>query len=70
VPGTSTTRIVAGVTLRAPTSAANCSSRSSAIDAMPTFSLPKPAPPVFVSAVNSVVLPLPGSPTIPTSSAT
>ena len=70
VPGTSTTRIVAGVILRAPTSAASCSSRSSAIDAMPTFSLPKPAPPVFVSAVNSVVLPAPGRPTIPTSSAT
>ena len=32
VPGTSTTRIVAGVIFRAPTSAASCSSRSSAIE--------------------------------------
>ncbi len=69
VPGTSTTRSVAGVTLRAPTSSASCGSRGSGIDAIPTFSLPNPPPPVRVRAVKSVVFPEPGSPTMPTSSA-
>src|SRR3954454_10455320 len=63
------TRIVAGVIFRALTPSASCSSRSSAIGATPTFVLPYSPPPVFVSAVNRVVLPDPGRPTMPTSSA-
>ena len=39
MPGTSWTRIAAGVTFFAPTSAATRSSRSSAIVAMPTLDL-------------------------------
>ena len=70
VPGTSCTRIAAGVTFRADTTLARASSRASATWAMPTFVLPYSPPPVFVSAVKSVVFPAPGRPTIPTSSAT
>ena len=70
VPGTSWTRIAAGVTFFAATTRASASSRSSAICAMPTLVLPYSPPPVFVSAVKSVVFPAPGRPTIPTSSAT
>ncbi len=75
MPGTSTTRIAAGVRLREPTSTARRSSRSSAIVAMPTFDLSVTdayaviSAPAFVSALNSVVLPAFGRPTIPTSSA-
>ena len=75
VPGTSTTRIAAGVTFRAETSAASRGRRSSAIAAMPTFGFSVTdayaviSAPARVSALNSVVLPLFGSPTIPTSSA-
>src|SRR5205814_298707 len=70
VPGTSTTRTAAGVTLRASTTCATASSRSSGICAIPTCSLPEPCVSARVSARNSVVLPELGSPTIPTSSAT
>ena len=45
-------------------------SRGSSIGAIPTFVLPYSPPPARVSAVNSVVFPAPGRPTIPTSSAT
>ena len=44
VPGTSVTRAAAGVTFAAETTAASCPSRSSAIGAMPTCSLPKSGP--------------------------
>ena len=70
------TRIAAGVTFFAPTSSASRSRRSSAIVAMPTFGLSVwdayavISAPAFVSALNSVVLPAFGSPTMPTSSAT
>jgi hypothetical protein len=37
---------------------------------MPTFVFPYSPPCAFVSAVKSVVFPLPGKPTMPTSSAT
>ena len=63
------------MTFFAWTSAASRSSRSSAIVAMPTFGLSVTdayaviSAPARVSALNSVVLPLFGSPTIPTSSA-
>src|SRR5262249_54904490 len=69
-PGTSWTRIVADVTLRALTTSASAPRRSSAIGAMPTFVLPYSPPPDFVSAVKSAVFPLPAGPTMPTSSAT
>ena len=69
-PGTSCTRIVAGVTFRAFTTAASAPSRSSAIGAMPTFVFPYSPPPALVSAVKSAVFPLPDGPTMPTSSAT
>ena len=75
MPGTSTTRIAAGVTFFAWTRAASRSRRSSAMVAMPTFGLSVTdayaviSAPAWVNALNSVVLPLFGSPTIPTSSA-
>ena len=68
VPGTSTTRIEAGVTFFAPTVSASCRSRSSGTAAIPTLSRPVAAAPV--SARKSVVLPAFGRPTIPTWSAT
>ena len=73
MPGTSTTRIAAGVTFFACTTSASASSRSSAIRAMPTFDLSATdayavtSAPAFVSALNSVVLPAFGRPTIPIS---
>ena len=71
VPGTSTTRIAAGVTFRAFSTAATCGSRSSAIGAMPTCSFRScAATPALVSALKSAVCPAPGAPTIPTSSPT
>ena len=72
VPGTSTTRTAAGVTLREPTTAATCPSLSSAIGAMPTFGLSATvayaviSAPAFVSALKSVVFPEFASPTMPT----
>ena len=65
-----TTRIVAGVILRAPTTCASASRRASAIGAMPTFVFPYSPPPVRVNAVKRDVFPLPAGPTMPTSSAT
>src|SRR5581483_10731245 len=70
VPGTSTTRTAAGVSLRAPTTRASASRRSSGICAIPTCSFPEPCISACVSARNSVVLPELGSPTMPASSAT
>ena len=67
---TSTTRTAAGVTFFAWTISASRSSRSSAIAAIPTFSLPNSPAPVRVGARNNVVFPDDGSPTMPTSSAT
>ena len=75
MPGTSWTRIAAGVTFFALTTAASFSSRSSAIGAMPTFVFAVAlayaviSAPAFVSALKSVVLPEFGRPTMPTSSA-
>ena len=75
MPGTSTTRTAAGVTFFASTIAASLASRSSAIAAIPTFGFSVTdayaviSAPARVSALNSVVLPLFGSPTIPTSRA-
>ncbi len=57
------------MSLRAFTTAASASRRSSAIGAMPTFVFPYSPPPVLVSAVKSAVFPLPDGPTMPTSSA-
>src|SRR6059036_3576203 len=63
-------RIAAGVTLRACTTPATWSSRSSAIGAIPTCSLRSwTCAPAHVSTLNSVVLPAPGRPTMPTSRA-
>ena len=62
--------MVASVTLRACTTAASAASRSSAIDAIPTFVLPYSPPAARVRAVKSDVFPLPGGPTMPTSSGT
>ena len=62
--------LVAGVVFAEPSTAAIGASRSSGIDAIPTFSLPYAPAGTPVSAVKSVVLPAPGRPTSPTSSGT
>ena len=62
-------RAAAGVTFAAETTAASWPSRSSAIGAIPTCSLPKSGPtPARVSTLKSVVFPAAGRPTIPASS--
>ena len=70
MPGTSTTRIVAGVIFRACSIAATCGSRSSAIGAIPTCSLRScSCAPAWVSALKSEVFPESARPTMPTSRA-
>ena len=74
-PGTSTTRIAAGVTFFEPTTSASRSSRSSAMTAIPRFGFCATSAyavtcaPARVSALKSVVFPELGRPTMPTRSA-
>jgi hypothetical protein len=71
-PGTSTTRIAAGVVLAEPRTAASCGRRSSGIVATPTLGLSVmeayavTLAPACVSALKRTVLPELGRPTIPT----